>query len=61
MNIENKVKNNRSGEKVLETIDLEFGPNTAGLAQRMYATQEKSISLYVLKKAYILSCSVNQF
>ena len=61
MNIEDKVKNKRSEEKVLETIGSEFGPNTAGLAQRMYVLREESTPLYVLKKAYIASCTVNQY
>lgn len=61
MNIENKLKNLKTGEISLETLDIEFGPNTAGLAQRMCAGGEESKPLYVLKKAYIASCTVNQF
>ncbi|MDP1695098.1 MAG: hypothetical protein Q8L34_06175 [Candidatus Woesearchaeota archaeon] len=61
MNIETKVNNKKSGEKTLETVGLEFGPNTAGLAQRMYVTRQENKQPYVLKKAYILSCGQNQF
>lgn len=60
MNIENKVRDNKTREK-LETLDSQFGPNTAGLAQRMYASREESTPLYFLKKAYITKCSINQF
>jgi hypothetical protein len=36
------------------------GPNTAGLAQRMYNVEALK-PLYVLEKSYVLKCSVNQF
>ncbi|MDI6738021.1 MAG: hypothetical protein QME12_05925 [Nanoarchaeota archaeon] len=40
--------------------DKTFGPNTAGLAQRIYAkTMERP--LYVLQKANVLKCAINQF
>jgi len=47
-------------EKKLENNKYKFGPNTAGLAQRMYIP-EADKEFYTLKKAYIPSCSVNQF
>jgi len=36
------------------------GPNTAGLAQRMYMVKDFK-PLYVMEKSYVLSCSVNQY
>ena len=38
-----------------------FGPNTAGLAQRIYVSKTEDKPLYVLRKAYISICVVNQF
>lgn len=38
-----------------------FGPNTAGLAQRIYLSRTEDKQLYVLRKAYINTCNVNQF
>lgn len=40
--------------------DIAFGPNTAGLAQRIYAESAKR-PLYVLQKANVLKCAINQF
>ncbi len=37
-----------------------IGPNTAGLAQRMYKTYENK-SMKILEKNYVLSCTINQF
>lgn len=40
--------------------DKAFGPNTAGLAQRIYTPTEER-QLYVLQKANVLKCAMNQF
>jgi len=61
MSVENKLKTSRTSGKTLESLDLSSGPNTAGLAQRAYSSREQRKLLYVLKNAYIATCTVNQY
>lgn len=45
-----------------KTVEREYilGPNTAGLAQRMYNSNERK-PLNILERNYVLSCTVNQY